>query len=116
MSCERPIDLGVFTQGEIPAPLRYTFLDFDGLAIDLTAGYTAKFNWWLVGQAAVTGNASVIAPPTGGLVEYVWTGAEFLTPGRHEAQFWVGNGGANRFASVKIRWVVQSPVGTAPAI
>jgi len=111
--CERPIQLGVFTVGEKPAPLVYQFTDFDGVIINLT-GYTAKFNWQPLDGAAASANASVTLPLEG-KAQYTWTGSEFLTPGPYQAQMWVGNG-TNRWASVKIRWTVQAGVGNAPAI
>jgi hypothetical protein len=111
--CETPINLGVFTVGEKPAPLQYSYTDFDGNVINLT-GYTATFQWQPVGDPAQVGAATVVTPLTG-TVEHAWMGTEFLTPGQHVAQFWVGNG-TNRWASVKIRWTVQGGVGGVPAI
>lgn len=111
--CELPINLGVFTVGEKPAPLRYSFTDFDGNPINLT-GYTATFLWQQNGGIGQTGAATVPVPLTG-TVEHTWTGAEFLVPGGYTGQFWVGNG-TNRWASVKIRWTVQTGIGNTPNI
>lgn len=113
MSCEKPINLGVFTVGEKPAPLQYSFTDFNGVVINLT-GYTAAFTWRLYGGTGQTGAATIPGPLTG-TAEHVWSGAEFLVPGSYEGQFWVGNG-TNRWASVKIRWTVQTGIGNTPAI
>lgn len=114
MTCETPLQLGTFTAGEKPAPLVYTFLDFDGVAINLT-GYTVKFNWAPVDGTASTANAGLTGTPTDGKAVYTWTGAELLTPGSYVGQFWAGNG-TNRWASVKIHWTVQSGVGVVPSI
>lgn len=111
--CEVPIRLGVFTVGEKPAPLQYSFTDFDGVPINLT-GYTATFLWQQIGGSGQTGAATVVTPLTG-KAEHVWTGAEFLVPGQYVGQFWVGNG-TNRWASVKIRWTVQAGIGNIPVI
>lgn len=114
MTCEAPINLGVFTVGEKPAPLVYQFLDFDGVVINLT-GYTAKFVWAAkIGGTPTTGNAT-IPVGTDGKAQYTWTGAEFLTPGGYAGQFWVGNS-TNRWASVKINWTVQTATGPVPNI
>lgn len=116
MACEQPIQLGVFTAGEKPAPLTYTYTDFNGVVIDLT-GYSGKFVWreqTSPASLATTGNAVISAPATG-KVTYTWTGQEFQNPGKYLGQFWVGNA-TNRWASVQIRWTVQASVGPVPAI
>lgn len=114
MNCEQPVRLGVFTTGEVPSLLQYTFRDYNGNPLDLTAGYVAKFVWAAQGGTATTGNAA-ITNPAGGVTEYTWIGPEFAVPGPHEAQFWVGNG-TNRWASTKIVWTVQAGSGPTPAI
>lgn len=115
MTCELPRDLGVFTAGEKPAPLRYTFTDYDGNVIDLS-GYTVRFVWSAAGAGVVgtTGNGT-LADAANGVVEYTWSGAEFATPGPYVGQFWVGNL-TNRWASIKIKWTVQAGTGAVPAI
>lgn len=115
MSCGNNVNLGVFTVGEIPAPLEYQYLDWDGVPIDLTAGFTAKFNWTRVGAtAAPTANAAM-SDAALGKVLYTWTGAEFLQPGNYRAQFIVGNG-TQRWFSDMITWTTRVGVGTVPTI
>lgn len=115
MSCGTDVKLGVFTVGEIPAPLEYQFLDWSGVPIDLTAGFTAKFNWTRVGAApAATANATVSSALLG-KVQYTWTGTEFAAPGQYRAQFIVGNG-TQRWFSDMIQWTTRSGVGNVPLI
>ena len=113
MTCESPIQLGTFTAGEKPAPLTYTFLDFDGTVINLT-GYTAKFVIKEHDGAAQTFNA-VVSAPTSGQVTYAWAGTEWPTAGHYEAEFVVGNT-TNRYNSLKLTFNVRLPVGIEPNI
>ena len=83
------------------------------MAIDLS-GYAAKFVYKEADSAAITVNASVIAA-LAGTVEYVWTGAEFATPGHYRAEFWTGNG-TNRYASLVLVFQVRDSVGPVPNI
>jgi hypothetical protein len=105
--------IGPYVTGEKPPTLSYTFLDSSGAAIDLT-GYTAKFNikerW-----GAATQYSATVATPASGIVTYAWTGAEFLTPGHYEAEFWVGNT-TLRYDSIRLKFDVQQAVGPVPAI
>jgi hypothetical protein len=111
--CAATLDLGGFVQGEVPAPLEYTFLDSDGVPLNLT-GFTAKFTWRAVPGTPTEASASV-SNPTGGKATYIWTGPEFAVPGPHIAEMWVGNL-TNRWASVRIVYTVRVPVGAVPAI
>lgn len=104
------ITLGPYMAGEIPAPLTYTFLDADGVALDLT-GYAARFTAAVKGGASVDAVATV-SDPLGGEVTHVW---DELTAGVWRAVLWVGNG-TNRFASVEILYNVAQPPVTRPAI
>lgn len=112
--CAPTVTTGPFVVGEIPAPLVYQYLDDAGAPIDLT-GYTAKFVYRERDGAPTTGNATVSDAPNG-KVQYVWTGTEFPTPGHYRAEFWAGNGGVNKFASVLITFDVRNPVGTVPNV
>lgn len=112
-SCGTTQNLGTFTQGEVPAPLVYQYLDADGVPINLT-GYQVRFVWKPAGGLPVTGNGSIVDAATG-QVGYSWSGAEFNIPGPYEAQFWAGNL-TNKFASDVIQWTVRVSVGPVPAI
>lgn len=106
--------LGTYMLGEVPPPLVYTFLDSGGAAVDLSDGYTARFNYG-EHDGAASSAAAAVTDGAAGQVTYTWTGAEFTTAGQYTAEFWVGNG-TTRLASVPITWNVQVPTGPVPAI
>lgn len=108
-------DLGEFTQGEDPDPLEYQFQDSTGAPRPIT-GFSAKLQlkeqWDTTGQ---TLNATVSDGPAG-KVTYTWTGAELAYPGHWTAQFFVGDGGTVKFASVPITFKVRRALGPVPSI
>lgn len=112
---EAPVCIGPFVVGERPNTLTYQFLNSDGTVIDLT-GFTAVYVVREQLGSATQFAAAVDAPPTGGTVSYTWTGAEFPTPGHYVSEFWVGDGGSRRYASVLVTFRVRLPVGLVPAI
>lgn len=102
------VTAGPYVVGEKPAPLVYSFLDANGVAINL-AGYTVTFTYRRGDDSvAVTGSASVTGAATG-QVTATWGTAPFPEPGRYYAEFWVDNS-VNRFASVLITFVVRAAV------
>ncbi|SRR6266540_893075 len=105
---------GPFVVGEKPPPIVYQFKDSNGLPIDLSAAYTARFVYREKNGVAITVNAT-ITDVTNGKVTYTWTGSEFPTSGDYFAEFWVGNG-SNRFASQLLEWTTRTPVGVVPTI
>lgn len=107
------IACGPYVVGEKPPPLEYSFLDSNGVAINLT-GYQAKFVYKEADDLSVTVNATV-STPLGGTVQYIWTGTEFATPGQYRAEFWAGNG-TNRYASLVLVFEVRNSVGPVPNI
>lgn len=110
------LEIGPYVVGEIPPPLEYTFLDFNGVVINLT-GYTVRFQRAEILGAftnAVTVNAN-LTDPVNGRVTYTWTAADFSSPGRYGGMFFVGNG-TNRYASWLITWTTCASVDTPPAI
>ena len=119
MSCpEHTVCIGPYVTGERPVPLEYQFQNSDGSARDIT-GYAVRFVFReqeTAPAAATTRNGLLSATPTDGKVTYVWQGDEFGTPGHYRAQFWVGNGGTLKFASVLITWDVSAAVGPVPVI
>lgn len=103
-----------YTVGEIGPPLSYQFLDGSGNPINLSAGYTAAFDWQERDGTAGSG-AATVTDAVNGVVTHTWTGTEVATAGRYTAYFWAGNG-ANRFASVPIKFTARLPVGAVPQI
>lgn len=108
------VAIGPYVVGEKPPPLRYTFLDSNGVAIDITS-YTAKFNVREKYGSSTQYNATVLTPASG-IVSYTWTGVEFPTAGEYTAEFWVGNGTTVRYDSILIKFNVRLPVGAIPSI
>jgi hypothetical protein len=116
LSCpEHTVCIGPYVVGERPVPLEYQFQNSDGSARDITA-YGVRFIWRERDGASTTRNGLLSATPTDGKVTYVWQGDEFPTPGHYRAEFWVGNGGTLKFASVLITWDVRAAVGPVPSI
>lgn len=107
--------IGPYVVGEKQAPLTYQFLDSDNVPMNIT-GYTAKFVTRLVDDesSAATYNA-VVSDAVNGKVTYTWTGAEITSPGKHWAEFWIGNT-TQRYASIRLEYSVRSAVGPVPSI
>lgn len=112
------INLGEFTQGEIPAPLEYTFKDANGNPISfLGGGYNGRVSiierW---SPTPIIDNAAADVPNDAtGRVIYTWTAAAFAQPGEYFMHVWAGNG-SNRFASDRITYRVRDATGTFPSI
>lgn len=110
------IEIGPYVVGEIPVPLEYTFVDSDGIPLNLT-GYTVRFQRGEIDGGfvnAVTVNATLTNGPAG-QVTYTWVAADFPHPGRFGGMFFVGNG-VNRYASWLITWTTCASVDTPPSI
>lgn len=93
------IRLGTYTEGEIPEPLEYQFLDAGRQPLDLT-GFTATFSLQIVGEAATSTDAVV---GDNGKVTHVWSALE---PGIFYAEFVVTNG-TNTYISERLHGVVR---------
>lgn len=111
------VEIGPYVVGEIPPPLEYTFLDSNGVVINLT-GYAVRFQR----AEIVAGNyveattvPATLADAVNGKVLYPWTAADFAHPGRYGGMFFVGNG-TNRYASWLITWTTCASVDTPPNI
>lgn len=110
------VEIGPYVVGEIPPPLEYTFLDSNGVAINLT-GYSVRFQraeMLNVFANAVTMNAN-LTDAVNGKVTYNWTAADFPYPGKFVGMFFVGNG-ISRFASWLITWTTCASVDVPPSI
>lgn len=110
--------IGPYTVGERPEPIRVTFLDFEGNPLDLT-GYSVDFVIEAISGVAESnigqGAASIVAPSANGVTQYAWIEADFLNPGRYRGQMWVGNGGAQKIASLELWWDVLD-ITPAPSV
>lgn len=117
MSCSSSqtpsVCIGPYVVGEIPPALVYQFLDSGGAPINLTA-YQVDFIVRERSGAPAT-HAGALSDAANGKVSYTWTGAEWPTPGRYLAEFFVGNG-TNRYASLLITFTVRASVGAVPSI
>lgn len=110
------VEIGPYVVGEIPPPLEYTFLDSNGVAINLT-GFAVRFQRALIDGVftnAVTLNGA-LSDAVNGKVTYTWTAADFPSPGRYGGMFFVGNG-VNRYASWLITWTTCASVDIPPNI
>lgn len=111
------VEIGPYVTGEIPPPLEYTFLDANGVAINLT-GFAVRFQ-----RAEVAGGIfvnpvtvnGVLTDAVNGKVTYTWVAADFATPGQYAGMFFVGNG-TNRYASWLITWTTCRSVDVPPSI
>lgn len=115
MSCPpQTVCIGPFTEGEIPDPLVYTFLDADGNPIPI-AGYAVRLVYAERGTpgAPTTRTGATGAQP--GEATYPWVAADLARRGRYRGEFWAGNGTVRR-ASVRLQWDVHAAVGPAPVI
>lgn len=110
------IEIGPYVVGEIPIPLEYTFVDSDGVPLNLT-GFAVRFQRGEIDGGfvnATTVNADLTDGPAG-KVTYEWVAGDFPHPGRFGGMFFVGNG-TNRYASWLITWTTCASVDTPPNI
>lgn len=112
------VEIGPYVTGEIPIPLEYQYLDSSGAPLNLT-GYTVKFQRGERGITAPFINSVTVdaqlTDAVNGKVTYVWTVADFATPGPYVGMFFAGNG-TNRYASWLITWTTCLSVDAAPSI
>lgn len=100
--------LGVYTVGEVPPPISYSFLDSDGNALDTDAfaADDATFTYRRSRSTTETERAAVLAPATG-VVTWTPVAADFATPGVFYGKFFIDNG-TNAHASVLLVWETRS--------
>ena len=110
------ITIGPFTVGEIPDPLEYQFLDYNGAAMPIS-GYSATFTVReKYASTPIIDNAvATVTDAAEGKVTYVWTGTAFEDQGHYYAEFWIGNT-VQRYASELITFDVHDSQGTVPPI
>lgn len=107
-----PLDLGTFTEGEIPPPLVITFEDEAGAALDLSAFETGRFERQRFGGLALEASAAISTATSGatkGQATYVWATGDMVA-GTWLGEMWAIDTTTNRFASRKLTWFVQPAV------
>lgn len=103
------VDLGTYTDGEIPEPLEYTFLDADGAVIDLT-GFTATFHLRI--GAVDADLAATVSDPDAGEVTHTWLDGELERQGNSgslRCEFTVSNG-TNTYTSERLRGFIRAAI------
>jgi hypothetical protein len=109
--------LGPYSQGEVPEPTVYTFLKSDGTP-DPISGYTGKFEYRRWNTSTVVEKVSpnvTVAADASGQVTITWVTADMATFGDFEGDLWVGNN-ANKYRSVRLKWMVKPAVAVATGI
>jgi len=108
--------LGNFAAGEVPDPVRYSFVDFFSNDIDLSAQTAIAFDFEKDGATAVHGAGAKALDPLvspdliQNTVSYTWAASDAgMTEGHYVGRFWVTLPNLLR-ASVKILWYVGSAV------
>lgn len=109
--------IGPYKVGEVPPRLTLTFKDSAGLVISLT-GYSAKFGYRRYGGSWTTVNATVDADQVTnkGQAYYQWVAGDMAIAGDWEGEMWVGNAGAQRYASIRLAWQVKPALTPTPNI
>lgn len=114
------LDLGDYTQGEIPDPLSYIMLDYAGDPIDLT-GLTGAFDLRRLGDSIVhkTGAGVVDIDPDQVLNRgrITWTAAagDFDDAGLYVGEF-IAASVSDEHRSVRLTWRVHSAVESDPVV
>lgn len=110
---------GPYTDGEIPLPFR---IKFDEVDIDFSAGFSVAAT--LVdddgSEMAFTGTVTFDDSSTG-IVRVDLAAADVaLSVGKlvitRRLQIWTGDGGANKVATVVVKYNVHPSIGTPPSI
>lgn len=102
-------DIGTFTEGEIPPPLEYQFLDEAGDPINLT-GYTATFHTRIGGVD--TDLTASVSDPAEGVVTHVWVADELARQngrGALRCEFAATNG-TNTYISERLHGYIREPI------
>lgn len=111
---------GPFTEGEIPLPFT---VKYDQSDIDFSSGFTLDATLEDEDGAELTFGGTVDwETSTIGLVKVELAASDCTrqdSTARKETrrlQIWTGDGGTNRVATVLIKYGVDAPVGTPPAV
>ena len=101
------------TEGEIPEPIEHTFLDADGVAIDIT-GYSGRATYVLPDGTTGELSSGVSVGGSDGTVTVTVPSTLCASPGVVDVDIWAGNG-VQRYAA-RWRLLVQAAAGTPPSI
>lgn len=116
MATIKKISLGAFAAGEIPGPIVHSFLDKNGVVIDIT-------DWVVLGfyvegpEGTVEMGAPFISDEENGVVTYVWQADDMQVPGDYSGLLWIQNTASNpslRLASYRFVWTVEDGPGPTP--
>ena len=110
-------ELGAFAAGAIPPPYENTFLDFDGVAVDISGFGTLQMN--VESTPTVTGplgdgTIGFTTDGTDGKVTYNWSATDMAEPGNYSAQMWVADGSTQIYESDLLTYLVYDGPGSAP--
>lgn len=85
------ITIGPYAQGEIPDPLLYTFLDFDGNPIPLD-DFDERVGFLRQPGATTAVERTIDTTDTEGQVQWTWATDDLENSGTHYLSLWVGDG------------------------
>ena len=110
-------ELGAFAEGAIPPPFEHTFLDFDGVFVDISSFGTLAMN--IEAIPPVTGplgggTIGFTTDGTDGKVTYNWSATDMAEASDYEAQMWVSNGATQKYESDLLTYRVYNGPGSAP--
>lgn len=110
-------ELGGFADGAIPPPFEHTFLDHDGVPVDISTFTVFAMNITsdpVVGGPLGDGNIDFTTDGIDGKVTYEWSATDMASPGRYRAQMWVSNATTQKYESDLITYLVYDGPGSAP--
>lgn len=101
------LKLGVFTSGEVPNPLTYTFQTSAGAAMDELDNptWTLTFRWQRNGGTAESRTGTIVD----GVATHTWEDGDLDDVGTYKAEF-VATNGTNTYISPTIRFNVRSAI------
>jgi len=114
-------ELGAFAAGAIPPPFEHTFLDFDGVAVDVSGFATLSMNIEAIPAVSGllgTGSIGFTTDGTDGKVTYNWVAADMAEPSDYEAQMWASDGipgnATQKYESDLLTYRIYNGPGSAP--
>lgn len=112
-------ELGAFAAGAIPPPFEHTYLDFDGVVVNMeVGGWTFSMNIEAIPAVSGTLGSGAIDFTTDGSdgkVTYNWVVEDMADEADYEAQMWVRNAaGTQKYESDLLTYRVYNGPGSAP--